>query len=230
MHRKSYARRPSYSAVVSTLALIFAVAAFCVGGAMATGVIVTSKQIKNGTILTQDIHKNAVQSSDIGNGDVKSTDIQNGTVDSDDIGNGAVEAQDLTLPDPKQLQESGVSSTKVGLNSFTFLDTVDTYQKQDPASVLEIDWTGTATGAEFPCIFQLRVDGQASAAQGGGTVFVGTSPISVSVSALFSGLPPGPHTIEIWAMLARGVGEATCTVGPPDTGVSQTFVVSEQVI
>src|ERR1044072_1227515 len=83
-----------YSTVVSTLALVVALTGV---GAQASGVFVTSKQIRNGTILSQDIHKSAVKSSDLGNGTVK----------SEDIGSGQVEPQDVTMPSPEQIQEAG---------------------------------------------------------------------------------------------------------------------------
>jgi len=255
MHLKSKARRrlPSYSAVVSTLALVFALGAFCIGGAMATGVIVTSKQIKNGSILSQDIHRDAVKTSDIGRDAVGSADIKNesvegadigngqvggadigaGQVDSSDIGNGQVTPQDVTMPDPKQLQESDTSVADIGGDAFVLLDSVGTYVKEDSTSVLEVNWTGTVgSPSGSGCIFQLRVDQQPSAASGGLT-FLQSGPeaaSSVSADALFTGLQAGPHTVEVWARQTQGPGTTRCIVGPASPGISQTFVVSEQVI
>ena len=218
MRHPLYLLRRHYSAVVATLALVVALTS---AGAMAGTVLIGSKQIRNGSILTQDIHK----------GGVKSSDIANSTVQSGDIGAGEVEPQDVTMPEPEQLQESDVASAPVG-TGFALVDTVGTYAKEDPTSILQVDWTGTAAATEINCVFQLRVDGAASAS-GAGVVFVGAdtdSTTSVAASALFEGLSAGPHTVEVWARLSHGSNPSTCIVGPAGAGISQTFIVSEQVV
>jgi hypothetical protein len=250
-------RLPSYSAVTSTLALIFAFAAFCVGGAYATGVLVTSKQIKNGSILTQDIHKNAVTDKSIGSNAVTSTDIKDdavgaddigagqvdseaigtGQVSSSDIGNGQVTPQDVTMPDPEQIKVSDIAKIEPASLEFQKLDDVGSYTKEDPSSALQVEWTGSVeghnAGEASGCVFQLRVDGQPP--QGGGGEVFGTGIVSVSDSALFGGFGAGSHSIEIWAKLARfepsdGPALNNCTVGPAAAGINQTVVISEQVI
>lgn len=218
--------RVSYSAVVSTLALFIAIST---GGAYAIDKI-GSKQIQNGSIRTADLHKGAVKSAKIGPGAVKSADIGNEAVQTADIGTGQVTPQDVTMPAPAQLQETSETSVTVG-NDFVLVDAVGTYDKQDSASVLEVNWTGTASFnfGGSGCLFQLRIDGQSSA-NGGGTVFVpGTE--SVSVTAIFAGFATGTHTIEVWArQTPQGSGSASCTFAPANAGISQTFVVSEQVV
>lgn len=227
------------------LSVVALVAALCgVGGAYAGSVLVTSKQIKNGTIVTQDIHKGGVKSSDvangtiaspdIGNGDVSTADIGTGQVQTADIGEGQVQPQDVTMPEPEQVVEGDIAKAEVGTESFGLIDTVGTYAKEDGAAQLQVDWSGSAAAdPQGACIFQVRVDGQA-AANGAGQVYLGPSAvISVSTSALFDGLAVGPHTVEVWAMIGSNHnpsgGPFSCTVGPLTAGVSQTFVVSEQV-
>jgi hypothetical protein len=238
MRKKSYDcdRLPSYSTVTSTLALVFALAALCVGGAMATGVIVTSKQIKNGSILTQDIHKSAVKSTDIGTSAIHSTDIKNGAVDSADIGNGEVTPIDVTMPNPEQIKEAGGSVANPSM-AFAKADDVGGFIKEDPSAVVEIDWTGSVEGHNggevSGCVFQLRIDGL-PAPSGGGEVF-GKGITSVAATALFPTIPTGPHQVEIWARLAAqeaGMGGAfdSCTVGPPAAGIGQTIVITEQIL
>jgi hypothetical protein len=227
-------RLPSYSAIASTLALVFSLAALCVGGAMATGVLVTSKQIRNGAILSQDIHKSAVRSSDIGGGAVKSDDIKNGTVDSADIGDGDVTPTDVSMPAPVQLQEGSSSAGNAGFDAFRVVDVVGAYTKVDPTSLLEVDWSGSVGApSTAACVFQLRVDGQ-SAGQSAGMAYVEPGEAqSVGASALFQDLPAGVHQVEVWAMVSLnhyGEGPFTCTVGPEKAGIGQTFVVSEQVV
>jgi hypothetical protein len=79
------------------------------------------------------------------------------------------------------------------------------------------------------CVFQLRVDGQ-PAPNGGGEVF-GKGTVSVASSALFSGLAPGQHVVEVWARITVGnAAPNSCTVGPQKAGIGQTTVVSEQVV
>lgn len=220
--------RHTYATVASTLALLFSLAALCIGGAAATGVFVTSKQIKDGAILSQDIHKSAVRSSDIGGGAVKSADILDGAVGSADIGTGQVQPEDVSMPSPAQLQETDVSAIMAG-DAFALADNAGIYNKIDPTSVLEVDWSGTASAGFSPCKFQLRVDGQPSSASAGELYVANGSTLSVAVSALFSGLATGPHQIEVWAVSALE-GSYPCTVGPASAGIGQTFVVSEQVV
>jgi hypothetical protein len=166
----------SYSAVVSTMALVIAIAALCVGGALAGGVLVTSKQIKNGSILTQDLHKNSVKGKDIatdsvtssdigadqvtapdigadqvtseaiGAGQVNSEAIGNGDVSSADIGNGQVGPQDVNMPDPSQLKDEDVAVLAAPTLEFQKVDDVGTYTKEDATSDLEVDWTGSVKG------------------------------------------------------------------------------------
>ncbi len=221
-----------YSGVLALAALVASVAALCVGGAVAGSVLVGSKQIRNGSILTQDIHKAAVKASDIGTGAVRSADLQNGAVQSADIGNDQVEPANLDVPPPAQLKDSGVASITPTL-SFARVDVVGIYSKEDPASVLEVDWTGSVRGENggeaSGCVFQLRVDGQPAPA-GGGEVFA-RGLASVSAAALFPGLGPGPHQIEVWARMTIDTPSGNnCTVGPAAAGVGQTVVVSEQVV
>jgi hypothetical protein len=191
----------TYANVTATLALVLAVGT---GGAYADQILVGSKQIRNGSILSQDIHKDGVKSSD--------------------IDNGTVHPADVTMPPPDQLQESDTASAQVGTD-FQLVDVVGTYDKQDPTSTLEVDWTGTAVGT--PCWFQIRVDGQPSGTTGGDVYANGGIPISVSATALFEGLPTGSHQIEVWA---RAPSTRSCVVGPAAAELGQTFVVSEQVV
>jgi hypothetical protein len=218
---------------LALLALIVSLLGTGAVGANAVGVLVGSKQIRNGSILTQDIHKSAVKSSDIGPAAVQSTDVEDGAIDSTDIGNGEVEPQDVTMPDPAQLKESDVA-TFVPTVDFALLDIVGSYSKDDPTSVLEVDWTGSVEGHNggeaSGCVFQLRVDGQPPAG-GGGEIF-GKGLTSASASALFPGLAAGPHQVEIWARKVlpnTGMGDS-CTVGPAEAGIKQTVVVSELVV
>lgn len=234
---------------VAILALVAAVS----GAAGAATVFVTSKQIKNGTILSQDIHKQAVRSTDlqnegvkapdigtgqvtsseIGNGDVASADIGEGEVHSGDIGANQVTPSDVEAPEPEQLVEADAASGPATTAGFALLDVVGTYAKEDPTSVLEVDWSGSAAAGQFgACLFQLRVDGQPAGASAGQVYLSPGDVTSVSASALFDGLGAGPHQVEVWAMIgANHIGEEfTCTVGPAAAGIGQTFVVSEQVV
>jgi hypothetical protein len=229
---KRFIRR-NYANVVATLALVIALTS---AGAMAGSVFVTSKQIRNGSILTQDIHKGAVKTSDIGTSAVGSSDIKSDAVQSSDIGTGQVTPQDVTMPDPEQLREQDVATSNPTM-AFAKLDDVGSYTKEDPTSTLEVDWTGSVEGHNggevSGCVFQIRVDGQP--AQGGGGEVFGQGITSVAAAALFGGLGTGPHQIEIWARLAAqepGMGGKfdSCTVGPAAADIAQTVVVSEQVI
>lgn len=221
--------RRNYANVASTLALFVALTGV---GLVQAGVIVTSKQIKNGTITSKDIHNAGVKTSDIGKNAVRSADIQTGAVESSDIGTGQVTPEDVTMPAPGQCKFSGTAALDPSLEYQKVTD-LCTYTKADASSDLEVSWTGSVlgeNGAEAGgCVFQLRVDGQ-PAPNGGGEVF-GKGTISVASSALFSGLGTGSHTIEVWARITVDTPASNnCTVGPEKAGIGQTTVVTEHVV
>ncbi len=227
-----------YAGVLALAAVVLSCIAAVGGVASAAKVFVTSRQIKNGTILSQDIKNNQVKSTDIKNNQVTSTDIANGQVTSTDIGEGEVHSTDIgtnqvtssdvNLPESEQIVEApkDVASAQVG-SAFSLVDEAGTYDKEAAESVLEVSWTGSAVAAGITpqCVFQLRVDG--NGVVGAGEMFTGPSTWSGTVTALFPGLPVGPHTIEVWARST--VGNSTCIVGPAEAGIGQTFSVAEQV-
>lgn len=223
---------------IAALALVVALSG--IGGAMAGQALITGKQIRNGSLTTQDYKKGSVQTSDVKNGSIESADVENGAVESADlkdsgittadIGANQVTATDIEVPDPKQSTENGAASAEVGTD-FTLIDPVETYVKQDPTSALEVSWTGSASAGFSPCQFQIRVDGQAAAA-GAGAIYVanGTVNGNVSTSALFSGLPSGPHDVSIYARAVNPGQPFPCTVGPAEAQLTQTFITAELVL
>jgi len=217
----------TYANVTATMALVLAVAT---GGAYAARTdLITTKDIAPGAVRASDIHKNAVKSSDLSASAVGSSDIKAAAIQSSDIGEGQVEPVDITLPDSKQCLQGDQHTVQAG-DAFVLVDSVCVREKTDPTSQLHVSWTGSASAGFRPCIFELRVDGQ-PAGNGAGQLFVANgSTLSVSATALFSSLPPGPHTIEIWARSPEGSDPIyPCTVGPVEAGISQTFVVDEIV-
>jgi hypothetical protein len=225
--------------LVAVLALLSSLAGF----APAAGFIISSsKQIKPGVIVSSDIHKGGVRSTDIRNGTVgggdiategvASTDIANGTVGTTDIGEGQVQPGDVTMPEPEELAEPEGGTVEVG-SEYQLVDEAVTYTKEDPTSVLAVEWNGTAHAGFSGCVFQLRVNGLAgnSALSTGGDVFVAASSTwSGSTTALFDGLGTGAMKVEVWAKATIGGGSTfPCTAGPADT-VPQRFVIGEEVI
>lgn len=217
--------RRNYSNIVATLALVIALTT---GGAYAGGKFITSKDIKNGSIKTQDIAKNGVRAPDIRSNAVGASEVTNGTIGSAEIGAGEVTPQDVTMPEPVKFDRPASSAVIADVGEqYARVATIGNYVKSDPTSALEVTWTGTAGAAFSPCHFQLRVDAQ----PGGGEVFVGTSAVSASATALFEGLPAGSSSIEVWAKHVQGGGsEGDCTLGPENAGIAQTFIVSEKVL
>jgi hypothetical protein len=218
--------------IVATVALVVALVG--VPGVTAGGLLVTSKNVKNNSLTSADIKKATLKTSDIGTNAVRSADIQSGAVESSDIGSGEVTPEDVTMPDPSQIKYDGTARIDLATDDLAFHKVVDlgSYPKTDPASDLEVTWTGSVegrNGADLSgCVFQLRVDGS-PAPSGGGEVF-GKGVVSVSSSALFPALPAGPHSIEVWAKVnIGGTVENSCTVGPAKAGVGQTAVVQEIV-
>lgn len=255
---RSAAIRRLYPVAASTFALVIALTG---AGAMASGVLVTSKQIKNGTITSQDLKNNGIRGADIKSDAIGSSDIASGAVGageiagssvgsadladdavrtsdiapsavtSSDIGDGQVTASDVTMPEPLQII-SGATITKNVGHDFDLIDEVVTYDKQDANSILQVDWSGSAAAGFLTCVFQLRVDGFIGA-PGAGETFMGNGQVSsINTSGLFESLGTGPHRIEVWARTNSPADSAVypCTIGPESAGISQTFIVSEQVI
>lgn len=239
---KRFARvlRRSYPSIVATAALVIALVG--VPGVTAGGLLITSKQIKNGTISTKDLRNGGVKTSDIGKDAVRSADIQTGAVESSDIGegqigtgdigSGQVTPEDVTMPAPGQCKFDGTAALAPTLEFQKVVD-LCTYPKADGSSDLEVTWTGSVLGENGGeaggCVFQLRIDGQ-PAPHGGGEVF-GKGTLSVASSALFPGLGTGPHVVEVWARITVNTPAFNnCTVGPERAGIGQTTVVSEQVV
>lgn len=221
--------RANVALVLSAIALVVALTGTA---AVATGVVVTSRQIKDGTIRTEDLHSGAVRSSDLKNGAVESSDIGTGQVTSADIGTGQVTPQDLTLPEPVQfhLAAGGAPMVEVNDDSYALVATIGTYQKHDAASALKVDWTGTVQGIYFPCVFQLRVNG-VGPVDGAGEIYTSNAnqAESASASVLFKRLDVGSYAIQVWARTTSSFPGGTCTIGPAEAGVTQTFVVSELI-
>jgi hypothetical protein len=225
--------KDNYAAIMSTVAVVLALTS---AGAVAAGVVVTSKTIKNGTVKSVDLQNGGVKSADLKNDSVSSADIGSDAVSSSDIAPGAVESAALNLPAPVQCQVAGETKIHPTM-AFAKVADVCTYAKGTAESILEVDWTGSVEGHNgggvSGCVFQIRVNGMPSA-QGAGAVFGdGLSPVSASV--LFSGIQPGPLTVEIWARLAAqepGMGGDydACTLGPAAASTAQTVTVGEQVI
>lgn len=210
------------------VAIIAMIASFAGMASAARFLITSSAQIKPGVILTNDIHKNAVRATDIQTGAVKSADLATGAVQSADIGEGQVQPEDVTAPEPEQIPDQG--ATVEVTDTFALVDPVGAYTKEDPTSVLLIEWVGTARAEFSGCVFQIRVNGQPATAQGGGEVFVSNgSTWSGSTSALFDGFGAGPVNVEVWAKATISGTPFPCTVGPAGT-IPQSFVVSEAVV
>jgi hypothetical protein len=215
------------SLIISTLALVVALTGV---GLVQAGVLVTSKQIKNGTILSEDIHRGGVKTSDVANGTVSSADIGNGDIASVDIGANEVEPSDLELPAPVEATPDEATGS-VAVGEFSKLATVAELTKVQAESVLEVTWSGAiAPGPSTNCIYQLRVN-EAIAPQGGGEAFAQTSAVNVSTTATFSGVPAGPISIEVWAK-ARAAATPTpsCILGPANPGIDTTIVAIEQIV
>lgn len=218
-------RLNNHAGVLALAALVVSILGAGVLGAQAAGVKITSADIKNGSITTKDLR----------NSGIRSVDLKNGTVSSADIGNGDVQPIDVEMPAPEASQNSA-SVTINPTMAFAKVGDFQAFTKDDPSSVVRVDWTGTVEGHNggeaSGCVFQLRIDG--AAPPSGGEVFaVGLS--SVSASALFANLPSGPHTVEVWARLAiqeptMGGQFDSCTVGPAAAPVPQSFVVTEEVV
>lgn len=215
-----------FAVAVSVIALVAALSG--IAGAYAGQVLIGSKQIRNGSLLTVDYKKGSVRTSDIQNGGVDAPDIGTGEVQAPEIADGSVDGAEIDVPDPVETVEPEPTAAPVP-GEFVLLDPVTTYEKVEAASLLEVTWTGSASAGFSPCQFQVRVDGQAPA-PGAGTIYVPNGSIegNVSVTATFESLPAGPHSVAIFARSI--IAGQTCTVGPNEAQVAQSFLIAEQVL
>lgn len=196
-----------YSKVVSTLALVIAL-----GG--------TAYAIEAHSIGSKQLKKNAVKSKTIAPDAVRAADI----------GANEVDPAALDLPAP-QSYSSNEQLVVNGPSEYTKVKTVGTYDKTSPDSQLHVTWTGAIAAGFTGCVFQVRVDGQTDS-RSSGEVFVpnGGSATSVAADALFQGLAPGSHSIEIWTRFATPNGaDYPCTLNPSSAGIGSTVVVEEVV-
>lgn len=223
------------SLILSAFALIAALGG--IGGALANQVLISSKQIRNGSVKSVDLANGGVKSVDVKNGTVDSQDIANNGVASPDIEEGAVESEALDLPEPTQCHVAGSTKVNPPDTAFVKLADVCTYAKTTDESVLEVSWAGSVEGHNggeaSGCVFQLRVNGSPSS-QGGGEAF-GKGIASIAAVGLFPGLKAEPITVEIWARLAlQGPGMGgnfdSCTLGPAAASTPQTIDVAEAVV
>lgn len=233
--------KSTYQRVAPTVAIVMSALSLTMGGAIAGGqlVIKSSSQIRDGAIKASDIkrnsitaakiRRNAVRAPAIRRNSIRTSAIQPGAVTSNEVQDGAVVPEDVSFPDGVQIVQDAPASAPQDATPSP-LAVPGTYAKESPDSDLVVSWTGTARASDSACIFQLYVDGQ-PAADGAGEVYVptGGQPESVSATAKFSGLPPGPHRVEVWARSASPHGEHDCTVGPAEAQISQTYTVEEAV-
>lgn len=82
-------RRPTYSAVASTAALVLAAGGVGWAATLPAN-SVGSPQIKNGAVASVDIKDGAVASADIKNGGVESADVKNGSLKAVDLAPGVL--------------------------------------------------------------------------------------------------------------------------------------------
>lgn len=230
------------SLILSTLALVVALTGV---GLVQAGVIVTSKQIKNGTIVSADIHKAGVKSTDVANGTIGSADIGNGDVGGVDIGEGQVGAGDIganqVTPTDVEFPPAAIATPDtingpVTVGTFAKLGTLDTLQKVQAESSLEVTLAGVVSNGQNTggCVFQLRVNGAPPVA-GGGEAFASSQPVNVGPTTAFEGVAAGSVEIEVWAKAGDfvpgpGVTQASCIVGPGNPGIDTTVLAIEQVV
>jgi hypothetical protein len=121
------------------------------------------------------------------------------------------QADALYAPVRTRLQYSAFHEAMPEPGVFEPLLTVGSFTKLRSESDIVLHWTGHATTTASHCNFQLRIDGAHDGANTGTAVMQGAG--QFGVTALFTGLPAGAHTVSIWV---RGLGNAT----PPRCGLN----------
>lgn len=109
MPRSAYKRlKDNYAAIVATLALFIALGGTTMA---ATGVTITGKQIKNGTITAADIKKAGIDAKVIGKNAVTSSAIKAGAVGTEEIKPDAVTSSTIA--------PAAVGTQEIGANAVT---------------------------------------------------------------------------------------------------------------
>lgn len=206
---------------------------------------VTARAIGRGQVGTDEIAPGAVGPAQLAQGAIGASQLASravgsaalaaGAVKTENIAEGQVTPTELSLPEPLQMEvAAGAFAAAYVSQEYSLVAEVGKYNKQDPETNVQVAWTGTAKAGFSPCVFQLRVDGAPSAANAGEVYVQNSSTPPVAATALFRGLALGEHTIEVWARSTNDgsgtpEGGYPCEIGPAETTIGQTFVVTEQV-
>jgi hypothetical protein len=168
-----------------------------------------------------------------GTGDVRTLSV--GVITGGMIGGGQIQTSHLAFNPATQAElDAHTKHTKLTYvnpfadnsptTTFTQLGVVGNFTKDRAASDIILMWNGTVSRLDFPfatnfCEFQLRIDGDSDGT--GRARPVGEALTSVSVSAMFTGLAAGSHSVSIYS---RG-DAASCRV---NFGiVPETIIVTE---
>ena len=142
-------------------------------------------------------------------------------INGHDIKKGTVTGKQVKFPTARRV---GVTARSASAHTASSFD--GPYIKLDPASVLQVTWSGTVTGYDSPCIYQLTVDGNPPSGGGGQAYVSNSQTASVSTQALFPGLEVGEHIIGIESTPINGPGYI-CDVG--NKGIDTTVNVVEAI-
>lgn len=179
-----------------------------------------------------------ITSADIKNGTIQNIDVKTGALTGLKVKNKSLTAKDIkpTIAGPTVVTSLGIGGTNTsnpGM-AFTEVEGVGTFTKQRNNSLVRLDWTSHANvvgpmdvgAALLFCEYQLRIDGKvadgtAPASSGSPFAVIGEGVNSFSLSGVFTGVGKGDHEVTVW--LREGASSCVLNAG----NFSQTVFVTE---
>jgi hypothetical protein len=251
---RRFGSRLTYANVMATLAMFVALGgvsyaaitlpANSVGTKQLKNKAVTTKKLKNKAVTGKKIASNAVTSGKVRNYSLRQIDFKLGELPAGAQGPAGPKGDKGDKGDPGATGAAGIPATikrtvlvqavfasdAAPSGTFTQLASVGTFTKQAAANVIKVTWTGHARALNATsgfCDFQIRIDGAAPDDNAGRAVTGGTNTFGtpVGVTALFSGLAAGSHTVTVFDRGSVAAG-GSCDINPGQ--FPETFLIEEQ--
>lgn len=238
---RRFGSRLTYANVMATLAMFVALGGVSYAAITLPANSVGTKQLKNKAVTGKKIASNAVTSGKVKNFSLRQIDFKLGELPAGAQGPAGPKGD---KGDPGATGAAGIPATikrtvlvqavfagdAAPSGTFTQLASVGTFTKQAAANVIKVTWNGHARALNATsgfCDFQIRIDGAAPDDNAGRAVTGGTNTFGtpVGVTALFSGLAAGSHTVTVFDRGSVAAG-GSCDINPGQ--FPETFLIEEQ--
>jgi hypothetical protein len=235
---RRFGSRLTYANVMATLAMFVALGGVSYAAITLPANSVGTKQLKNKAVTGKKIAGNAVTTRKVRNFSLRKIDFKLGELPAGAQGPagpkgdpGATGAAGIPATIKRTVLVQAVFTADTAPSgTFTQLASVGTFTKQAAANVIKVTWNGHARAINATsgfCDFQIRIDGAAPDDNAGRAVTGGTNVFGtpVGVTALFSGLAAGSHTVTVFDRGSVAAG-GSCAINPGQ--FPETFLIEEQ--